>query len=211
MEENQKPQESQPSQYPPQQFQQPQQVQPNVPNPPTINPYVAQQPSSVDAAQAFAPAPTTTNPPQPSSVQQPSNLRHVFTVFGALQLIGVVLFMLALLFATQWSGEGSGGLQLMLVVILFVSLPIVGVLALINLISLPIFMVKHKAHGFGQAFRIISLIVSLAIVVYGAFTFYPFLTSGMEQYEPLPNEIVEIDGGDGGHFDVPVLPEETQP
>lgn len=129
---------------------------------------------------------STTNPPTPmmngQSVQQTSmsssqfeqipdnkssKWRTLFIVLGVLQALGVVSFFLMI--ATITGQPGSEFIALALGVTF---VPAVSLIGLVNLVGLPVYMVKQKPRGKGLTFCVLSLLLSLIVFSFGAYTSY---------------------------------------
>ncbi len=112
------------------------------------------------------------------SNQKPSKWRYFFIVLGILQVVGVGWFFLVM---ASIIGKPGGEFVAMY---LFVTLvPAVGLIALINLGGLPIYMRRHKPHGKGLVFSILSLLVSVVLALFGAYQVYQFRVAVPKQIE----------------------------
>lgn len=112
--------------------------------------------------------------------QKLSRWRYFFVILGILQGVGVGLFLLAM----QWAAEsgnadvsGTEFIALFLISTAFmVIVPVVAVIAVINLIGLPIYMRKHKPRGVGFVFAVVSLVISAVLALFGAYSAYELAT-----------------------------------
>jgi Tfp pilus assembly protein PilE len=105
-------------------------------------------------------------------VQKRSKWRFFFIFLGVLQAAGVGLFFFVMMWAVAQAKSGVSGTEFIALILFMTLVPAVGVVALINLIGLPIYMIKRKPHGMGLILCIISLIISLILALYGAYTVY---------------------------------------
>jgi hypothetical protein len=110
--------------------------------------------------------------PDLSFDQKSSKWRPFFIVLGILQAAGVTLFILATVGASQLSKAGVSGMEFIVMILLATLVPAVVIVALINLVGLPIYMAKHKPQGKALAFSIVSVVISALLVVYGAYNVY---------------------------------------
>ena len=106
------------------------------------------------------------------SDQKPSKWRYFFMVLGILQAAGVALFLLVMLWAASQAKAGVSGTEFIALILFVTVVPAVAVISVINLIGLPIYMRKHKPHGKGLIFCIISLVISVLLALYGAYNVY---------------------------------------
>ncbi len=104
--------------------------------------------------------------------QKPSKWRYFFIILGILQAAGAALFLLAMLGAAQLAKSGASGTEFIALILFVTVVPTVAVISLINLIGLPIYLRKHKPHGKGLVFSIVSLVISSLLVLYGAYSVY---------------------------------------
>ena len=112
--------------------------------------------------------------------KKPSRWRYVFIVLGVLQLLGVAAFFGFMTWAGVQAKNGVSGTEF-LALLLFVTLvPAVGIVAFLNFIGLPIYLLKQKPKGKGLALGIVSLIMSMALVAYAGY-------NAFQLYVVLPN------------------------
>lgn len=90
-----------------------------------------------------------------------------FIALGILQVVGVALF-----FGVMASMAGQTGGEFVALLLFVTLVPAVGLVALINLIGLPIYMTKHMPRGKGLILSILSLVISLALALFGAWSVY---------------------------------------
>lgn len=90
-----------------------------------------------------------------------------FIALCVLQVLGVALF-----FGMMFSLGGQTGGEFVALLLFVTLVPAVALVALINLIGLPIYMIKHKTRGKGFAFGVVSLVISLALFSFGAWNLY---------------------------------------
>ncbi len=134
------------------------------PLPPADTPYVA-QPTGQAAEQQPIAQNFTMHIVEPT-VSKPSKWRPLFKAIGIVQAIALVLYVIfmnqtVLLAMGNIAGLGVGLMLLTLA-------PIVVILALINLIGLPIYLYQHKIKGTGLALGVVSLAISIFFIVSGA-------------------------------------------
>jgi hypothetical protein len=103
---------------------------------------------------------------------KPSKWRYFFIVLGVLQILVVVLFFFVIWWAIQQAKAGVSGTEFIGLFLFITLVPAAGILAIINLVGLPIYMKKHKPHGKGMVFSILSLAVSSVLILYGAYSIY---------------------------------------
>ncbi len=106
--------------------------------------------------------------------QRPSKWRYFFIVLGILQAIGVGIFFMVMTWAIQQAKAGVSGTEFIGLIVYATLVPGVGLIAFINLVGLPIYMSKHKPHGKGLVLSILSLLVSVILALYGAYSVYQF-------------------------------------
>lgn len=129
-----------------------------------------QQAAPTNGSQFFASQPTASSPPlEPPS---PSKWRYVFIVNGALQAVGVTLFLLVMLWASQQAKAGASGTEFIALILLVTIVPALAILSLISLIGLPIYMRKHRLRGKQLILSVLSLLISAALVLYGLYAIY---------------------------------------
>lgn len=105
----------------------------------------------------------------PLADQRPSKWRYLFIILGILQTIGVALFGGVLLFTSQLSKTGASGTEFIVLAASAVIVPFISAIALINIVGLPIYIVKRKLRGKAMAFAIVSLAFSLILALFGAY------------------------------------------
>ncbi len=130
-------------------------------------------------------------PPRPMA-SMPGNLhkksskwRYFFIVLGILQALGVAIFLLVMLWAVQQAKAGVSGTEFIGLFLFITLVPAVGIIALINLIGLPIYMIKHKSRGKGLVFGILSLVISALLALCGAYSVYQLRVA-------VPNRVGEL-------------------
>ncbi len=138
------------------------------------------------------PAGTLNGPPPQPMASMPGNLhkksskwRYFFIVLGILQALGVAIFLLVMLWAVQQAKAGVSGTEFIGLFLFITLVPAVGIIALINLIGLPIYMIKHKSLGKGLVFGILSLVISALLALCGAYSVYQLRVA-------VPNRVDEL-------------------
>ncbi|MDL2363633.1 MAG: hypothetical protein QFB86_04605 [Patescibacteria group bacterium] len=136
------------------------------------------QPAGVADVQTFSSqAPLSSNQFDQISESKPSKWRYFFIVLGILQAVGVGIFFLVMMLAIQQAKAGVSGTEFIGLIVFAILVPAVGLVALINLVGLPIYMRKHKPHGKGMNLCILSLLVSGLLALFGAVIVYLFLVA----------------------------------
>ncbi len=109
--------------------------------------------------------------PSPSNQlkRKPSKWRYFFIVLGILQITGIAVFLLIMIDLSRSASAGASGTEFIAMALFATLAPAVGLVALINFIGLPIYLIKHKPRVAGLVFYIVSLIISTLLVLYGAF------------------------------------------
>ncbi len=138
------------------------------------------------------PAGTLNGPPPQPMASMPGNLhkksskwRYFFIVLGILQALGVAIFLLVMLWAVQQAKAGVSGTEFIGLFLFITLVPAVGIIALINLIGLPIYMIKHKSLGKGLVFGILSLVISALLALCGVYSVYQLRVA-------VPNRVGEL-------------------
>lgn len=139
---------------------------------------------------------STTQPTQPAWSNQrgvlpkkPSKWHYLFIVLGILQISGIALFFLIIAWAIQQANAGVSGTEFIGIVVVATLLPFVGLIAFINLIGLPIYMLKHKPRGKGLVFSILSLLISIILAFYGADAVYQTRVVAPRHIEQLSRQL----------------------
>ena len=88
-----------------------------------------------------------------------------FIALGTLQVAGAALF-----FLIMFELGGVAGGEFVALALFATLVPIVGLVALANLIGLPIYMRKRKPQGKGRVLGIVSLVISLLLALYSAYS-----------------------------------------
>lgn len=105
-----------------------------------------------------------------------------FITLASYQVLGVGIFFLMM---ASISGQtGSEFVALMLYATL---VPTIALISLINLVSLPIYLFRYQPRGKRLALGIFSLLVSLLIFSYGAFSLYQTRVALPQQFDELSN------------------------
>jgi len=131
------------------------------------------QPTAMVNGQAYQPTTTlSSSQHEQLSDKKPSKWRYLFIILGVLQVAGIGLFLLVMLWAVQLAKSGQSGTEFIALILFVTVVPVVAVISLINLIGLPIYLRKHKPHRKGLNFSIVSLVISFILVLYGMYTFY---------------------------------------
>lgn len=103
---------------------------------------------------------TTSSIPNSSALAvKPSKLYRLFAVLGIIQLLGFAVNLWMIVRVNNDPMDSTGFSLFWVVIIIFM----MGVAAFINVVGLPIFMLRQKPRGKSLIFCIISLILSLLI------------------------------------------------
>lgn len=159
---------------------------------PVAQPVVASaimQPTGSLNGQAYEPTtPMSSSQFEQLSDQKPSKWRYFFIVLGVLQAIGVGVFFLVMTWAIQQAKAGVSGTEFISLIVYVTLVPAVGLIAFINLIGLPMYMRRHKPHGKGLVFSILSLAVSIILALYGAYSVFQFRVAAPKQIKQLSQQ-----------------------
>lgn len=109
----------------------------------------------------------STNTLLDARAKKPSKWRYFFLVTSLVQIGGAAFFILVIA-----SIAGKTGSEFIALYLLATLVPVVGVVAWINTIGLPIYLFKHKPKGVARIFWLISFVVGLLIALYSAWTAY---------------------------------------
>ena len=93
-----------------------------------------------------------------------SKWRYLFIVLGILQFLGVAVY-----FIIMNGISGQPGSEFIVLALAVTFVPVMGLVALINLIGLPIYLRKHKPEGRGLVLAVVSLVISIGLVLSGIF------------------------------------------
>lgn len=126
----------------------------------------------VNGQPLFPQAPISSNQFEQIPGSKPSKWSYFFIILGILQALGIAIFFLIMIWAIQQASAGVSGTEFIGLILLVTLVPAVGIIAFINLVGLPIYMAKHKPHGKWLALSILSLVVSVTPVLYGAYSTY---------------------------------------
>ncbi|MDB5163671.1 MAG: hypothetical protein JWS12_288 [Candidatus Saccharibacteria bacterium] len=175
----------------------PQVIQPadsSVVSPPSSEPQpvvssVTTQPTAVANGQPFQPTtPMSSSQFEQLSEQKPSKWRYFFIVLGMLQALGVGIFFFVMTWAIQQAKAGVSGTEFIGLIVYVTLVPAVGLIAFINLVGLPMYMRRHKPHGKGMVFSILSLLVSVILALYGAYSVYQFRVATPKHIQQLSQQ-----------------------
>jgi len=163
----------------------PQSVQPAVqPEQPLV------QPVAMVNGQAYDPtAPVTGGPLEQMPVRKPSKWRYFFIALGIMQILGVILFFLIMSWAVRQANAGVSGTEFVGLALFFTLVPAVGLIALVNIIGLPIYVIKQKPKGKWFVLCILSVAISLMPAFYGAYSFYLIKVAVPEQSQEVDTKI----------------------
>lgn len=120
---------------------------------------------------------------------KPSKWRYFFFILGILQALGVGVFIAVIIWAIRQAKAGVSGTEFMGLILFVTVAPTVGILALINLIGLPIYVVKHKPRGKWLVFSILSLLISCLLALYGAYGLYQLRVTIPKQVQKVNEQI----------------------
>lgn len=108
----------------------------------------------------------------PGATVKPSKWRSVFVVVGILQILGVASFFAILAIARQQAGAGVSGTEFVALAVFMTIVPGISLLALINVVGLPIYLKKYRPQGRYFKFAIASIVLSLVILCFGMVSIY---------------------------------------
>ena len=117
-------------------------------------------------SQPTIPAPVTL------AAHKPSKWRYLFIVLGVLQALGVAVY-----FFIMNGISGQPGSEFIVLALAVTFVPVIGLVALINLIGLPIYLRKHRPEGKGLVFAVISLVISIGLALSGLYSAYVWRTA----------------------------------
>lgn len=106
------------------------------------------------------------------STRRSSKWLYFFLALTILQVIGVVLFFLIMTWAIGQAKAGVSGTEYIGLILLTTLVPAIGIMALVNLVGLPVLMIKRKLRGMKLVFSILSLVVSVVLASYGVYIMY---------------------------------------
>lgn len=123
------------------------------------------------------PITTTTETLQADNRAQPEGqqskwrriLKSILIVTNVLVVVGMMLYLFIMFWLAQQSGAGVSGTEYVWLVVLMMSAPIVVVAVPVNLIGLPIYLLKYKVRGKWLVLGIISMIITLLLAAYGLY------------------------------------------
>lgn len=98
--------------------------------------------------------------------------RNTFVVLCILQSAGLIVFILSMLFLAQLSRSGASGTEFFALGLFITLVPAVVAVAFVNMLGLPFYLVKYKPRGKELISGILSLLISVIIVTFGAYNFY---------------------------------------
>lgn len=113
----------------------------------------------------MAPTPALSEP-------KPSRWRYLFITLGAVQVLGVVGYLAVIALAVQQAQVGVSGTEFIGILLEVMVLPVIGLVALVNLISLPIFLLRTRPRGKTLSLSVASLVVSFLLVGYAGYAAY---------------------------------------
>lgn len=155
---------------------------------PLVSPGIA-QPAAIINGQPFQPTtPISSSQYEQISDQKPPKWRYFFIILGILQAIGVGIFFLVITWAIQQAKAGVSGTEFTGLIVNVTLVPAVGLVAFVNLIGLPMYMLRHKPHGKGLALSVLSLSISVMLVIYGAYSVYQFRVAIPKHVEQLSRQ-----------------------
>ncbi|TAH33483.1 MFS transporter [Candidatus Saccharibacteria bacterium] len=113
---------------------------------------------------------------------KPSKWRYLFIVLGILQAVGVAICVFGSIWASRQAKAGVSGTEFFGLFLLVTVVPATVIVAFMNLVGLPIYLVKHRPRGKGLVFAIVSLAISALLALYGCFAVYQ-LYAAPHRYE----------------------------
>ena len=156
------------------------------PSDPQLN---TQQPVEVNqSTNTTLSSPVSSNQFNQYQDNKPSKWRYFFVVLGILQALGVAVFFLIMFWAIQQAKAGVSGTEFIGLILFVTLVPAVGIIALINLIGLPIYMRKFKPRGKGLVLAVVSLVISVILFLYGAYSVYQLRVAVPRQIDELSEQ-----------------------
>lgn len=150
----------------------------------------APQPTTEVNGQSYQPADLISSSHfDQTPVRKPSKWRYLFVVLGILQAFGIAIFFLIMALAIQQAKAGASGTEYIGLFLFITVVPAVGFIALINLIGLPVYIAKYKPRGKGLIFSILSLVISVILALYGAYSVYQLRVVAPEQEKVFTEEL----------------------
>ncbi len=113
--------------------------------------------------------------------RKPSKWRYLFIALGILQIFGIAIFIATVTSAYNLAKHGVSGTEFLVLILLTTVVPAVGLIAIINIIGLPIFVIKNKVRGIGLVLCIISFAISIIPAIYGGYTMYQLRVEAPKQ------------------------------
>lgn len=127
---------------------------------------------------------------QPAATKS-SKARSLFIALGILQLAGIALFIAIIVWAILQARAGVSGTEFIGLIVFVTLVPVVGLIALFNLIGLPLYMWKYKPQGQDLVLGIISLAISVCIALYGAHSLYQLFVEAPRSAQKSQKESAE--------------------
>jgi len=93
--------------------------------------------------------------------------------------------------AIQQAEAGVPGTEFIGMIVFVTLVPAVGLIAFINLIGLPLYMRRHRPQGKGLVLSILSLLVSIILALYGAYSVYQFYVAAPKHINELSQKSQE--------------------
>lgn len=134
--------------------------------------------------------PIDSPPPMASPSRGGKGWRNFFIVVGVIQVGSIGLWFAGILAAIMQARAGVSGSEF----IPFALLPLVymaGVAAFINVIGLPIYLVKYRPARKGMIFGVISFLLSLVLALYAGYYFYQMRVVFPAEQQRLDAELQE--------------------
>lgn len=103
--------------------------------------------------------------------KKPSKWHRFFKKIFILQMAGVALFLIAMLWAILQASVGVSGTEFIGLILYITIVPAVAILSLINVIGLPIYILKEKLRGTRLSFAVFLFAFSGLLVFYGGYNF----------------------------------------
>jgi hypothetical protein len=113
----------------------------------------------------------TSSTTQQISDNNPSKWRYFFIALGIVQAFCATVFFVLMLLLAQNTDSGFSGGEFGSIILFILVFPFIAVIALINLISLPIYLKKNKSSEDERTLSFVSLALSLFLVLYGIYNF----------------------------------------
>lgn len=158
-----------------------------------LTPQQSFQPPAIVNGQTFIPSATMVEQIGDDTAKKPSKWKYFFITLGILQILGIALFFLGMFSAAKQAEQGVSGTEFIALALYITVVPSVAILAIINIISLPIYLFKSRVRGKFLIFSIISLLISFVLFSFGTFMVYRLYSYPKQLSEELDRKYENIE------------------